>query len=47
MTINPKVAYTLGSLAFASLVGYVAYETGKEVGAMRTEQDFLERMAQH
>lgn len=47
MTINPKVAYTLGSLAFASLVGYVAYETGKEVGAMKTEQDFLERMAQH
>lgn len=47
MTINPKVAYTLGSIAFASLVGYVAYETGKEVGAMRTEQDFLERMAQH
>lgn len=47
MTINPKVAYTLGSIAFASLVGYVAYETGKEVGVMRTEQDFLERMAQH
>lgn len=47
MTINPKVAYTLGSIAFASLVGYVAYETGKEVGAMKTEQDFLERMAQH
>ena len=47
MTINPKVAYTLGSLAFASLVGYVAYETGKEVGVMKTEQDFLERMAQH
>jgi len=47
MTINPKVAYTLGSLAFASLVGYVAYETGKEVGTMRTEQDFLDRMAQH